>query len=357
MDAFVKIVKQKKSTGYTLHKKEIDILKSHIKDGKNVMICGASGTGKSFIINSVLDETNSIEVADNFKVLEELKESNMHLILDDYRHEVLVQRQLIERVSEGDRLTKKPFIVSSNSVYLLPNFELILVPKRAPEQIATLDLNNNERSLAIAKKCKGNLHNFFDYMNCSDEKDHFIEPKELASLVLCDDSHTKISDLSSEHGHVWGVIHENYLDSNDVNYKNIAYSLSDADLFDTSIYQGHWSSMLYFENAVINIPRTNLGKKLNASTLRPGSFWTKFGNYKMRSQKYNNIKLRSGCKSHQELYLLRKYAIENNVEMYTHYKLTPQDFDVINHLSIGNKLKPREVSQIKKKIKEYTNEQ
>ena len=41
--------------------------------------------------------------------------------------------------------------------------------------------------------------------------------------------------------------------------------------------------------------------------------------------------------------------------MFLHFKeynLTPQDFDVMNHLAIQNKLKQREVTKIKKLIKE-----
>jgi len=64
MDAFVKIYKQKKRETNTLHHKEIDRLKKHISHGKNVMICGAHGFGKSFILNEVLDESNSIEMPD-----------------------------------------------------------------------------------------------------------------------------------------------------------------------------------------------------------------------------------------------------------------------------------------------------
>ena len=38
--------------------------------------------------------------------------------------------------------------------------------------------------------------------------------------------------------------------------------------------------------------------------------------------------------------------------MFKKYNLTPQDFDVMNHLGIQNKLKQREVTKIKKLIKE-----
>ena len=56
--------------------------------------------------------------------------------------------------------------------------------------------------------------------------------------------------------------------------------------------------------------------------------------------------------SHQELALLRDYARIGDIEKYLSCDLTAQDFDVINHLRVGNKLKPRESFQIKQKIKE-----
>ena len=77
MDAFVKIHRQKKVQNDTLHHKEIDRLKQLISRGKNVMLCGAHGFGKTFILNEVLDELNSIEMPYNYKASDELKGSNM----------------------------------------------------------------------------------------------------------------------------------------------------------------------------------------------------------------------------------------------------------------------------------------
>ena len=354
MDAFVKIKTQKKTVSNTLHQKEIDLLRTYINEGKNVMICGASGTGKSFILNAVLDEYNSIEITPDLKFKDELRNSKMTTYLDDYRHEVIAQRQIVDRVSEGNPFTKGSFIVCSTSVYLISNFKLIILPKRTPEQIASLR-SGVSGAMKAAEACKGNIHNFFHYIEFSDEKDEFIEPKEVAVSLLCDREIVKSSDAMCEHGHVWGIVHENYPESSNVNIHKISQALSDADLHDSSIYNGFWDSMLYFTNSIISTPAYYLGEKIDKTIIRPGSFWTKYGNYKMRSQKLGNISRKTRGMSHQELSLMRQYAKQGNMEMYTQYKLTPQDFDVINHLCIGNKLKPREVSQIKKKIKEYIN--
>jgi len=73
----------------------------------------------------------------------------------------------------------------------------------------------------------------------------------------------------------------------------------------------------------------------------------------MRQQKIRNIQIQSSSKfNHQEFMLFRMYAQIGNVSKFKEYNLTPQDFDVMNHLAIQNKLKQREVTKIKKLIKE-----
>jgi len=352
MDAFVKITTQKKKIDNTLHRKEIELLKTHIRNGKNVMICGGNGVGKTYVLNAVLDESNSIELEDNLNVRNEMLGSNMHMFIDGYRHDVIAQRQLVEYVSDGGVLSKGSFIVVASNMFLLPNFETILIPKRNPDLIASLEPNNKNSKMA-AERCKGNLHNFFDYLNFSDDKDYFVSPKDFVVSLLCTNEEISTVDAMSEHGHVWGMIHENFVDSSKCDFGIISHSLSDADLHDTSIYNGMWDSMAYFINSTVSIPKYYLNGTLNEKTLRPGSFWTKYGNYKMRHQKYRNIQLKTRGAQHQELALLREYARSGDIDIYTSYNLNAQDFDVINHLALSNKLKPREVSQIKKKIKAH----
>ena len=64
MDSFVKITKQKKKDTLSLHDTEINLLKKYVKEKKNVFICGSIGVGKSYVLNSILDESNSIEIYD-----------------------------------------------------------------------------------------------------------------------------------------------------------------------------------------------------------------------------------------------------------------------------------------------------
>ena len=72
----------------------------------------------------------------------------------------------------------------------------------------------------------------------------------------------------------------------------------------------------------------------------------------MRKQKYNDIRRKSRLGlGVEELCLLKKYAENGELEPLLEYKITPQDFDVINHLAVGNGLKSKDVTRVKKALK------
>ena len=72
----------------------------------------------------------------------------------------------------------------------------------------------------------------------------------------------------------------------------------------------------------------------------------------MIKQKYNEIQKKSIYNlCIEDLCVLKKYAENGNIEPMLEYGLTPQDFDVMNHLAVGNKLKQRDVTRVKKALK------
>ena len=72
----------------------------------------------------------------------------------------------------------------------------------------------------------------------------------------------------------------------------------------------------------------------------------------MRKQKFEEIKKKSRLGlGVEELCLLKNYAEKGNLSQLIDYKITPQDFDVINHLAVGNNLKSRDVTKVKKALK------
>ena len=356
MDSFITIVEQKKEPPIdTLHTKHIDLLKKYIQEKKNVFICGSSGVGKSYILNAVLNASNSVEITQEHlksksPFLTFIKGAAKHAFIEDYGPEF---KSLIEQVSDGRRLTRGSLVVTSLTMCMFANFETIFIPRHKPDKLLTLTKDRSAQAENAALRCHGNIRDFFSYLEHNDEKDVFKTPKEFIADVLTDPNFTKIPDKIHEHGHIWDIFQENYLDSKGVDYAKVARSFSDADLCDVHMYTtGDWNHIPYFIVHALAIPKAYLGKPLIKEKIRPGSCWTKYGNYKMRAQKVRDIQQRTGGKLDiDSLCLLKVYAENDNLEPMLNYGLTPQDFDVINHLAIGNHLKQRDVTRIKKALK------
>lgn len=335
MDAFITCKPQKKEEIPTIHHKEIEKLRQYVAEGRNVFVCGATGTGKTFVVDSVLNPSNCVEIQLDNVPRKLYRNAKTYTLIDGYEASV---KHLVHE--NAQRL-----VVTSTDVHMLPNFELIVMPRRPPEEIATLAPD----SYAAAVRCKGNIRNFFDYLNCSDEKDMFKTSKEIVADILCAPGPFNLSQTVHEHGHVCDVIHGNYLSVKSEAHEAIAESLSVADTYDTRMYKGDWEFMPYYVATGIAIPKLHMESQVD--TVRPGSAWTKYGNFKMREQKLKNI--RTGI---EELAVIRQYAATGDIGPAVAYGLKPGDFDVMNHLALGNKMKPSEVMRIKKKMRNVNNE-
>jgi len=355
MDSFIKIVKQKKEEYVTtIHMQQIEILKRLIKERKNVFICGASGVGKTYILNSVLNEYNSIEIEkDHLKgksnFLDFIKPAAKHAFIEDYDSDF---KRIVENVSDGDRLTRGSLVITCTNMCMFTNFETIFIPKHKPEKLLLLTDDRTSNAENAAVRCNGNIRDFFSYLEGSDIKDVFKAPKEFIRDVLTNPTSETIPDNIHEHGHLWDIFQENYLDSKGVDIVRASSSFSMADIYDTYMYKtGEWGVMPYFIINALSIPKTCLGQPLIRENIRPGSCWTKYGNYKMRDQKVRDIKSKNrNTVGLEELCLLQKYAEKGQLSNLISYKITPQDFDVINHLCLGNKLKQRDVTKVKKAL-------
>jgi hypothetical protein len=356
MDSFIKIVEQKNVEPVdTLHTQQIELLKKYIRERKNVFICGATGVGKTYVLQSVLNESTSLEIQrEHLKskspFLSFIKDTAKHTFIEDYDQEF---KSLIESVSDGKRLTRGSLIVTSTNMCMFPNFETIFIPKHKPEKIMTLTVDRSTAVENAAIRCNGNIRDFFSYIDGHDQKDVFKTPKEFVHDILSEPGPNVIHTSINEHGHIWDIFQENYLDSKGVNIEHSSLAFSDADVFDNFMYQSaDWSVMPFFVLNSLVIPKSCMGKLLVKDKIRPGSCWTKYGNYKMRKQKYTEIQKKSlGYLSIEHLCLLKKYAENGNIEPMLEYCLTPQDFDVMNHLAVGNKLKQRDVTRVKKALK------
>lgn len=346
MDRFIKIVEQKKDEKVnTIHVEAYEKLKTYLREKKNVIVCGPSGVGKTHLVEQVVKDPIRVE----HKIpLDYIQEMRNVILIDDYDAEPLLYKNIVDHVIEHGSPTGASVIMTSTSVYILPNFETIILKPLTVDQLLSI----HEGSVDAAEKSGGSIRNYLHYLNNYDMVDVFVTPKEYITGILCDSKPFNWNGSMSEHGHVWDAIHENYIDSKGVDVTRAIHSISWADVMDGVIYNGHWELLPYFIHIGIQIPKASLGKPLNPEKIRSGSAWTKFGNYKMRLKKYNDIRSKTAGKLNiDELCLLKKYAEFGRYEKLLEYGLTPQDFDVMNHLAIATKLKQRDVTNIKKGLK------
>lgn len=365
MDKYVKIIQQKKKPpddASNLHVDRIARLRRCLEENKNVFIYGACGTGKTFIREQCMDETNSIELTTDLLRSKSLfadliKGSSKHLFIEDYEPDTMLLKSVVEDVSDGRRLTNGSLVVLSTHMCMYPNFEFISVPRHGPDELMKAFPANFNREHAV--RARGNIRDYFHYMEGCDEKDVFESPKDVIYKVLCDPTYALNIKRLQEHGHMWSIFQENYLDSRDVNFSKVAMSFSDADLFDCAMYSGEsdWNIMPYFANVAMSIPRVYMRAPLKVEKIRPGASWTKHGNYKMRQRKLSDIQVRNQNISIEALCLLQTYAGLGYVDKLLEYDITPQDFDTMNHLCVATKLKPRDVNSIKKRLKNALSEQ
>jgi hypothetical protein len=356
MDSFIKIIEQKKEEPVTtLHTKQIELLKKYVQERKNVFICGSSGVGKTYVLKSVLNEYNSVEIEkDHLKskshFLTFIKTAPKHAYIEDYDSDY---KGLVERVSDGDRVSRGSLVVTSTNMCMFPGFETIFIPKHKPDKLLTLTADRSSVAENAALRCNGNIRDFFSYLEGFDEKDVFKTPKEYIKDILSDPNPIGIPDSVYEHGHIWDIFQENYLDSKGANSVKISDAFCEADVYDSHMYTtGEWNLMPYFVLNALVIPKSYLGSTLEKEKIRPGSCWTKYGNFKMRDQKFKEIQKRNGHNlCIEDLCLIKKYAENGDLQPMLDYGLTPQDFDVMNHLAVGSKLKQRDVTRVKKALK------
>ena len=361
MDSFITIIAEKKvEKVYTIHSKKIELVRKHLDDGKNVFICGSTGVGKSFILKEALEGLSSVELKTEHmksktQILPIIRPSTKHVYIDDYDP---VFKPIVEKVSDGDRVSRGSLVITSTNMCFFPNFETVFIAKHKPEVLFTLVDEVTPSVEAAAANCGGDIRSFLTYAEGYDAMDDFKTPKEFIADVLCETGPLCIHDSISEHGHIWDIFQENYANSKGVDLLRTATSFSDADYYDTRIYaRGAWYLMPYFVLHALTVPKHSLGEPLDRDKIRPGSCWTKLGNHRMRKQKFEEIKKKSRLGlGVEELCLLKKYAEKGDLEPLLKYGISPQDFDVINHLAVGNGLRSRDVSRVKKALKQHDRE-
>jgi hypothetical protein len=173
----------------------------------------------------------------------------------------------------------------------------------------------------------------------------------VTDLVTCTEPSKYMTTTLHEHGYVWNMLQENYVDTKGITLDkcaDIAESMSVADIYDTKIYaDGAWDTLMpYFVLHGCVMPCHVMARKLNPVRLRSGSMWTKFQNACMRRKKIRDTGL-----SHEELRTIRTYVEHDQYDILDVYSLDAASIDVMNHIVIGQKLKPKVVEQAKKHVR------
>ena len=130
--------------------------------------------------------------------------------------------------------------------------------------------------------------------------------------------------------------------------------MSVAEILDTHIYNGNWEILPFFCLMSTVVPAIEVNQCLDKSLIRPGSAWTKYGNYKMRRNKLNQIQSRVPQDLDiDSIKLLVRYCKLGSplaVPLLKSYNIKPPDIDVINHLVLLDKLTQKEIQNLKKAL-------
>jgi hypothetical protein len=326
------------------------------KLGRVVVVIGRSGIGKTWTVKNTFDRYIELTADllrskhDTLDFLEKIRGSDLPVVLDEYEsvQDLVGLRELTGAPSQG------VFVVTTQ---VLPKFDFEFVtyefPVMTPDQIKALVPDASED---IILQSKGDLRQVFQSLTFkSDGRDDFQGPRDFVTSLVAVGSNVNpvhfIGHPVAEPGNIASILNANYVDgpAKKVNVAKVAEYFSTADIFETRVYAGEWDLIHFWNFFGCIMPAIETGHTLKPP-LKPGSTWTKYQNMCMRHKKIQTISRRVSGKnmSCDELLLLRDHAEAGNVEILRDYKITPQDLDVLNHLSPYRKIKPKTLSNLKK---------
>lgn len=370
MDKYVTICKNNVNINFIGNQEVVEIVQKIIDTNETICLYGDSGVGKTFLVNHLMHGTNWVELnyetikgRDDF--MQRLKISDCHVVIDDLESDVHLMKDIFDIIRSGNKISNGCLIFIArnlnkinfcNSVY----FEAMDVPTLvtiAKRQFPGESLMHLE---SLSKKSNGNIRNLLFSIQFDSKRDIFKTPKDFIYGLLCDsdddDPRDYLCCAISEHGYIWDIVHENYIDAENIDLPFIAECMSYSDILDNIIYNGCWDIIPFFSTISTIIPAIKINHTLKKATMRSGSAWTKFGNYKMRNIKYKSMSNRNVHKLDVDaMMVLRTYCQKDKIktiELFKTYGLNGSDVDVINHLAVINKLKTKEIQLLKKSLKE-----
>jgi hypothetical protein len=369
MDKFLSLKNPTKKSDYIGNQEVYEVIKRIVETNDTVCLYGDSGVGKTFLISRIMTGLNWVdlnyELIKSPEFMERLKYSDCHVVIDDLESDVHLMKDIFECVRSGGKLSKGSLVIVARNIGKIDfcnsvKFEYIDIPTMVTIGRRNFPKEPLRRLETLASASKGNVRNFLYSVNFADSRDIFKTPKDFICDLLCSDSNVNPLDhfgkSIQEHGYIWDIVHENYPSSSNSDITFMSESMSLADVIDTEIYKGNWELVPLFSTVSTVMPAFQINHTLERSAIKSGSAWTKYGNFKMRDMKFKAISKRSHYKLDVDaLMLLRTYCQAPDktkaLEICREYKLTSSDIDVINHLALVNKLKPKEMQAIKKVLK------
>jgi len=372
MDRFVTIAREKETTEKIIGRLDvISIIRDTLDNNKTICIYGDSGIGKTYVTEAVIKKYNYIELEQRIlksknstiEFLERSKTSVCHVLIEDGTADLPGWKEITQYISDGNTITRGGTIILARDVHRVDFCDCVYM-KHAPIRDFVSIGNTRfphvtiETLLEKANKSNGDIRSFLFYLDFSDDKDLFFTPKGFIHKLVSKSGINPsdyIGDIIEDHGYSSGIIHENYVDavSKFDDFHHIIDYISHSDSFDNKLYEGNWSLTPYFCTESIIAPAMYIGNSLRPETMRPGSSWTKYNNFKMRKGKLQSIHARTGITVDHVL-LIRDYCIRDPDKAYDiicTYNLEAADLDIINHIALKTKIKPKTLQKLKNRLK------
>lgn len=323
--------------------------------GSDAVTCvyGPPGVGKTHFVSKSLPGHVLIDYdilksrQGTLDFFERLRGTRTPVVIDNWESisDLIGVREIVGPV------TKAPLvIIAQTPVEVTPTTVMYPMPIMPPDKIVNLAPKNHPAVRELAEACRGDIRAFLrSLVHKSDAPDMFETPRDFVNRLLSSRTPAKfISHTIHEHGYVWGMIEENYTDTPGITLEEcsrLTDSLSFADIYDHKIYRdGSWDTLMpCFTLSACIIPCVIMNGRLGTKRLRAGSMWTKYQNTCMRAKKIAATRM-----SRDALITLRSYVEQEQYGVLDDYPhLDASVVDVLNHIVIGQKLKPRSVERAK----------
>ena len=180
---------------------------------------------------------------------ERLRYTASPVVIDNWESvsDLIGIREIKGPVSQGPLV-----VIAHTPVELTPETIMYPMPVMTPEQIEAL-APNHPRAKELSVSCRGDVRFFLNGLkHVSDSLDAFKTPREIVEDILTTPRPSEyLSKTLHEHGYVWAMIQENYVDTKGITLETcarMADAFSLADMYDTRIYaEGSWDALMpYF---------------------------------------------------------------------------------------------------------------